>query len=149
MVPARCRQRLYSDNSGELQAAAEKLGVPHEGSQPGVPVSNAIAERNNQDILAMARTVLCAAGFPACMWPCAAPYVFQHNTHWEDGQESPWSMTHKKGEFTGAKIPLGARVLFKPSATRPNDIPQKWEPDALEGVFAVYYIQPGYTWSKQ
>ena len=100
-------QRLYSDNSSELKAAAEKLGVPHEGSQPGVPVSNAIAERNNQDILAMTKTAQCAAGFPACAWPHAAPYVcFQHNIHWEDGQESPWSMTHKKGEFTGLKIPF-------------------------------------------
>ena len=66
----------------------------------------------------MTKTALCAAGFPACAWPYAAPYVcFQENTHWEDGQESPWSMTHKKGEFTGLKIPFGARVLFKPSTT--------------------------------
>jgi hypothetical protein len=58
-------QKIYSDNSGELKAAAEKLGVPHEGSQPGVPFSNAIAERNNQDILAMTNTAFCAARFPA------------------------------------------------------------------------------------
>ena len=58
-------------------------------------------------------------------------------------------MTHKKSEFTGLKIPFGARVLFKPSTTRPEDIPKKWEPDALEGVFAGCYFQPGYTWSKQ
>ena len=46
-------QRLYSDNAGELKAAADKLKVLHESSEPGVPVSNCIAERNNQDILNM------------------------------------------------------------------------------------------------
>ena len=56
---------MYPDNSGELKAAVEKLGVPHEGSQPGVPVTIAIAEQNNQDILAMTKFALFAAGFPA------------------------------------------------------------------------------------
>ena len=40
-------------------------------------------------------------------------------------------------------------MLFKPSDRRPDDKPTKWEPDALEGVFAGYHNQPGYTWSKQ
>ena len=40
-------QRIYSDNAGELKAAAEKLSVPHELSEPGVPVPNCLAERNN------------------------------------------------------------------------------------------------------
>jgi len=65
------------------------------------------------------------------------------------GEKTPWSMTHTNREFTGLKIPFGARVLFKPSATRPEGIPQKWEPDALQGVFAGYYTHPGYTWSQQ
>ena len=91
----------------------------------------------------MTKTALCAAGFPACAWPYAAPYVcFQENTYWEDGRESPRSTTHKKGEFTGLKIPFGARVLFKPSATRPEDIPKKWEPDALEGVLRATTYSP-------
>ena len=60
------------------------------------------------------------------------------NTFWEDGNESPWSLTHKKGEFTGHKIPFGARVFFKPNDIRPNDVPGKNEPDGLEGVFGGY-----------
>ena len=103
--------RIYSDNAGELTAAANKLGVPHESSESGVPVSNCIAERNNQNILGMAKPALCRAGLPACCWPYAAPHAcVMENTHWEDGKESPWSLTHKKGEFDGIKIPFGARV---------------------------------------
>ena len=55
----------------------------------------------------------------------------------------------KKGEFNGLKIPFGARVWFKPSDTRPGDVPGKWEPDALEGVFGGYEMAPGYAWSKR
>ena len=91
-------QRIFSDNSGELKAAADKLGVPHEGSEPGVPVSNAIAERNNQDILSMAKPALCRAGLPACCRPFAAPHAcFMENTHYDHDRESPGSKTHKKG----------------------------------------------------
>ena len=74
---------------------------------------------------------------------------FMENTHWESGHESPWAKTHRKGEFTGPKIPFGARVLFKPSETRPGDVPGKWEPDSVEGVFAGYEMSPGYHWSKR
>ena len=71
------------------------------------------------------------------------------NTHWEDGEESPWSKTHKQGEFRGIKVPFGARVLFKPNATRPQDVPGRHEPDSVEGVFAGYELSPGYRWSKR
>ena len=124
-------QRIYSDNAGELKAAADKLGVQHEGSESGVPVNNSKAERNNQNILNLSKPALCRAGLPACCWPYAAPHAcLMENTHWEDGEESPWSKTHKKGEFNGIKIPFGARVYFKPSETRVGDVPGKWEPDS-------------------
>ena len=98
----------------------------------------------------MTKTALRAAGFPACAWPYAAPYVcFQENTFWADGHECPSAKTHKKGEFTGLKIPSRARVFLKPSGARPDDKPTKWAPDSLEGVFAGYFVQPGYTWSRR
>ena len=98
----------------------------------------------------MTKPALCQAGLPACCWPYAAPHAcFMENTHWEDGKESPWSKTHKKGEFEGIKIPFGARVLFEPNASRPNDVPGKWEPDSIDGIFVGYEMAPGYTWSKR
>ena len=57
---------VYSDGSGELKAACEQLSIVHELSQPGIPKTNAIAERQNSDVLAMTRTSLVAAGLPAC-----------------------------------------------------------------------------------
>ena len=67
--------RVYSDNSGELIKATKAVKVNHESSQPGVPVSNAIAERNNQDILNGTKAALETAGLPACVWPYAAPHA--------------------------------------------------------------------------
>ena len=143
-------QKLFSDNAGELKAAAEKLGIQHEMSEPGVPVGNCIAERNNGDILNMTKPALCCAGMPACCWPYAAPHAcFMENTHWESGKESPYNKTHKKGEFLGLKIPFGARVDFKPNPTRPNDVPGKFEPDAVAGIFGGYEMNAGYVWSKR
>ena len=40
-------------------------------------------------------------------------------------------------------------MLFKPSDTRPGDVPGKWEPDAVDGIFAGYDMTPGYHWSKR
>ena len=80
---------------------------------------------------------------------CCSFVWVQENTFWEDGHESAWAKTHRKGEFTGLKIPFGARVLFKPSGTRLDDKLTRWAPDSLEGVFAGYLIQPGYTWSRE
>ena len=113
------------------------MRINHESSQPGVPVTNAIAERNNQDILNGARCALAIAGLPACCWPYAAPhYCMMVNTTFEDGVESPWSLTHKRVEFPGLSIPFGAEVMFKPSGTRPADLPGKWEGDSVLGIFA-------------
>ena len=57
----------YSDNSGELEVAAKKLCFPRETSLPSKPQNNAIAERNNKDILQGTRTTLIQAGLPPCV----------------------------------------------------------------------------------
>ena len=118
--------QIYSDNSGELIKATKAMKVNHEGSQPGVAVSNCIAERNNQDIMSGTKSNLEMAGLPACCWPYAAPhYAFMHNTSHLEGVESPWALTHKNGEFSGFRVPFGAKVLFKPSNVRAQDLPGK------------------------
>ena len=38
-------QRLYSDGSGELEAASLKLEIPHDVSTPQRPQNNRVAER--------------------------------------------------------------------------------------------------------
>ena len=67
-------KRFYSDNEGGLIGACKKLDILQRKSQPGKPVTNSMAERANQDILAGSRSVLAQAGLPECFWPYAAPY---------------------------------------------------------------------------
>ena len=68
--------QAYADNSPEIKSACDDLRIPLENSLPGVPQTNSIAERTNQDVTGMTRTALVAAGIPACFWPYAAPAVF-------------------------------------------------------------------------
>ena len=113
------------------------MKVNHTSSQLGVPVTNAIAERNNQDILNGARCGMGAAGLPACCWPYAGPpYCLMVNIAYDQGAESPWPLTHKNGEFKGLRVPFGTEALFMPSETPPSDLPGKWEGDSLIRVLA-------------
>ena len=88
---------FYSDNSGELKKALKSMKILHEGSQPGVPQTNAVIERTNQDIVCGARCCLDAAGLPPCFWSFAAPcYCLLENTAQkiEHVGVSSWFHTH-------------------------------------------------------
>ncbi len=50
-------REFYSDNSGEIKKACKELIILHDGSQPGMPQTNGIAERNNQSIINKTRVV--------------------------------------------------------------------------------------------
>eukprot|EP00974_Lingulodinium_polyedra_P108814 10531172-Lingulodinium_polyedra.AAC.1 len=51
---------------GAVIKACEARGLLVELSQPGVPQTNARAERCNQDVLDVLRAMLVTAGFPDC-----------------------------------------------------------------------------------
>ena len=53
--------RVFSDHSGELIKATKACKVPHEVSQPGVPVGSPIAERSNS-IIQQATTAILGDG---------------------------------------------------------------------------------------
>ena len=137
---------VYSDESGELKAACHQLSIVHELPQPGIPKTNAIAERQNSDVLAMTRSSLVAAGLPACFWPYAAPCVCFNDNMREGEYGSAWTLTHKK-EFKGKLFAFGCGVWFKPSPTKYT--PTKWDGRAMFGIFAGYKINPGYNWSGE
>ena len=65
--------RVYSDKSGEIAKACESFNILHGPSLPGAPQNNAMAERNNRDIIDGARASMIQAGFPSCFWPFAGP----------------------------------------------------------------------------
>jgi transposase InsO family protein len=104
---------LYSDNSGELKAASKQLGIQTEFSQPGVPKTNAIIERKNQNVLTHALACLLGAGLPPRFWSFAAPcWCLLSNTEAVYG-DSAWKLTHGE-EFPGERIPFGAKVIYNP-----------------------------------
>ena len=74
--------RVYSDNSGEIGSALKKLNLMPENSQPGRHETNAIIERENQDMQGGIKTLLEEAGLPLEFWSFAAEhYTFLHNVH--------------------------------------------------------------------
>ena len=56
--------KLYSDRSGEIGQALKDLGIMAQGSQPGLPQTNAVAERANGEVIAGTRALLVGAGLP-------------------------------------------------------------------------------------
>ena len=56
--------KLYADRSGEISRALKNLDIMPQGSQPGVPQTNAVAERAIGNVLAGTRSLLLAAGLP-------------------------------------------------------------------------------------
>ena len=51
-VGKRIIHKLHADRSGEISKALKLLNIMPLGSQPGVPQTNAVAERANGDVIA-------------------------------------------------------------------------------------------------
>ena len=128
------------------------MGITKEGSLQGVPQNNAVAERNNRDILDGARVALIHAGLPTVFWPFAGPcYCVLTNTDMYDSSGtlladgSPWCRRHGE-EFKGLRLPFGTEVIFLPANTKSDIDVRKWDGTGHPGVFAGYKIEPGYVW---
>ena len=106
---------LWSDNAGELIAAAEKLLINNPKSTPHESQRNAIIERRNRQILEGTRTLLDRAGVPAVYWPHAARhFCMMHNVTSRGGaKDSPYWKRFKR-KFAGKLIPFGARCEIPP-----------------------------------
>ena len=108
----------YTDNSGELKQAIKDMGVPREGSLPGVPKTNGAIERTNRGVLDGARSLLVNAGLPGCFWEFAGPtYCHLDNIRVHEDGSSPWMSTHGE-QFPGTSIPFGSAVIYHPSETK-------------------------------
>ena len=56
--------KLYAYSSGEISRSLQTVGIMPQGSHPGVPQTNGVAERATGDVLAGTRSLLLAAGLP-------------------------------------------------------------------------------------
>ena len=140
----------YSDVAPEFDAAMAQLRTPIDHSLQGLPKSNSLAERTNQEVINTVATSLLHAGLPAQYWHFALNYV-THNLNIEDVEgdgDSAWKrMTGE--DFKGKAIPFGAKVFFKPTDTREKTYAGKFDPKGIPGVFAGYVITTGQQWSRK
>ena len=137
-------KRAWTDGSGELQVALAKLNIVHDTATPYRPQTNGRAERLVRKIMEGTRTLLLAAGLPPGFWPYAMrAFCFGSNIAMRNG-DSAWNRRHKKGHFQGKIIPFGALVDFRQNKRRDDRMP-KAAPDATEGIFLGYKLNPGVT----
>ena len=125
--------KLYSDNATEIVAALRHFHILAQHPQPGQSKANGVAERANREVIAMSRTVLEAAGLPACFWTYAAPYVTLMENVQEKGPRGSRYASACGGEFEADLIPFGAKVLFHPNE-RQGVWSTKMAPRAVSGV---------------
>ena len=117
-----------------------------EDSQSGRPQTNAIIERENQDILGGIRTYLIDAGIPLEFWPFAAEhYAFNHNVTATDDQ-SAYFWTHEEN-YKGKILPFGCHVICRPSFTKADRPTHKMAGPTIDGILCGYEIGPGYVWT--
>lgn len=142
---------LYSDGSGEIDAAARNLSVPHDDSPPRVHERNAIIERRNESIIGGTRTLLECAGLPACFWPIAARFfACARNFEVRDG-DSAWHRRHTRGHLPPKDlIPFGSLVGFRPDKKRKEwKSHGKFAPNAVPGIFLGWHMQYGHVFPRR
>ncbi len=66
--PAARKPLLYTDNSGEFQMAAKKLGWLHDHASDNRPATNGVIERCNRKILEGFRSALHESGLEHKLW---------------------------------------------------------------------------------
>merc|ERR1712115_396034 len=102
--------------------------------------------REIQKVMAGGRTLLEAAGLPACYWPYAVrAFCFGCVVRMEN-KESIYNIQLGKGHFPGLRLPFGCKVDFKPSPLS-REKQSASEPDTKVGVFFGYELDPGGKWS--
>ena len=60
---------MWTHDSGELEKLALMMGVAHGLATPGMPTTNAEAERPVRSVMEGDRPLLVQAGLPHCWWP--------------------------------------------------------------------------------
>jgi hypothetical protein len=118
-----------------------------DGSQPGVPETNAVIERANQSALQGTILSLLRAGLPPIYWSIVAPcFCVLVNT--DCTKEESARFRAQGEEFPGPAIPFGAKFSFEPAPTK-NLTVGKWKEPSRPGAFAGYRVHPGYTWKGE
>ena len=122
---------LYSDNSKELESAADELKLVHPTTVPYR--HTALINRHIRTIEDIARCAMCQAGQVKSLWPLALRYAATAIS-----LDLPWQSLH--GEpFPGLKFPFASLVFFRPQAKLTWKVALK----TLPGIFLGWRIEPG------
>ena len=108
---------LYVDRSGEISQSLKTLSIMPQGSRTGVPLTNAVAERANGDVLVCTRTLLLAVGLPHYVWEYAMRcYCVLDNVNRVDGEGvSPWRQT-RGADFKREVVTLWLQCVLQGNA---------------------------------
>ena len=110
---------FYTDNSGELAAAAKTLGWRHDTSTPNRPQTNGMAESAVRKVLEGTRAVLLQSGLPHRWWAEAAQcYCSLRNVCDVVVDGVTAYQRRQQQDFKGVRLPFGCAVQYKPSAAR-------------------------------
>ena len=139
-------ERLYTDNSKELEVVGNEIANVHQTSTPHRPQSNSIVERAIRTMVEGTRAALLQAGLPHRFWPLAGrhhTFATAISDH-PDGQPSPYWLKNGK-EFDGWRLPFGSLVHYRPPRPVLKSL-MKFEPTTLPAIFVGWHLEPGCEW---
>ena len=139
---------LYSDGSGELDAASRTMEIPHDVSTPQRPQNNGIAERVVRRVIEGTRCCLLQAGLGHAWWREAMrAYCYNRNiSDIVEGGVTPYEHRFKQ-PFPGMLLPFGCVVEYKPESDREIKKLQKFGTKLRPGIFMGHHSHTGGTWS--
>ena len=139
---------LYSDGSGELDAASRTMEIPHDVSTPQRPQNNGVAERAVRRVIEGTRCCLLQSGLTHQWWREAMrAYCYNRNaSDVVEGGKTPYE--HRFGQpFGGLLLPFGCSVEYKPESERETKKLQKFGSKLRPGIFMGHHAHNGGAWS--
>ena len=109
----RARERInymYSDGSGEIEAACKMDYINHDACAPGDKQANGIAERQVQEVKLATASNVAQAGLSHPYWSFAMRHAMMAwNITPKRDRGTPWELRFSE-RFLGMSIPFGARI---------------------------------------
>ena len=141
-------KHIYSDNSKEIKAACQELGLSHDTSTPHRPATNGIAEKAVHRVKVGTSCALNQSRLSDEWWVeammcfCFLRCVIDLLT---DGK-TPYKK-HFEVDYNGPNIPFGAQIEYQPSSQKDKSRVHAMGKQTLPGIFIGYQQHAGSGWS--
>ena len=132
---------LRTDRGGEFTSAefskyCAELGVVRQLTAPYTPQQNGVAERRNQTIVGMARSMLKASGLPGSFWGEAtntAVYILNRTTTRGTGGRTPYELWNGSTPAVHHLRTFGCVVHVKTASPHPKKLDDRSRPMIFVG----------------